>query len=210
MRKAARMSKPTWIAFLAGAVVVLLGLAAMALAAEAGWVAGINGAPSFTRDGKTAPLRRGEAVQIGDRIRTDDISKVKILLGDDSVLNIGPRTEVTIDELTLSSGGRKGRLAVLFGRFRLSVEPWLTGASDFEVQTPSATAGVRGTVLWGDTELDAICALEGTVEVRPRTGDASARLETGHCVTHMARGETSPFAPGQDQLAKYLKEVTLD
>ncbi|HSP97376.1 MAG TPA: hypothetical protein VL049_09065 [Candidatus Dormibacteraeota bacterium] len=55
-------------------------------------------------------------------------------------------------------------------------------------------AGVRGTVLSGDTTLDAICALQGTVT----------------CVTKMAAGETKPLVPTRDELARYLKEVSLD
>jgi hypothetical protein len=99
---------------------------------------------------------------------------------------------------------------VLFGRFKLAIADWLNGPSDYQVDTPTAVAGVRGTVLWGDTQLDAICALRGHVEVRTVRGNATATLEAGHCVTDMAKGEVAPLVPSREDLEKYLREVTLD
>lgn len=195
---------------LAAAAALLLWFTTAALAADAGWVAGINGQPSVTRAGKAAPLKRGDPVSVGDHIITDAASKVKVLLADDSVLAIGPRSDVTIDELALGPAQRTGRLQVLVGRFKLAIAAWLNGPSDYEVRTPTAVAGVRGTVLWGDTELDTICALHGTVEVRAARGNAVATLDAGHCVSHMGQGETAPLTPSREELEKYLREVSLD
>jgi hypothetical protein len=198
------------VAFLTAGTLAALPVAGSAWGAEAAWVAGVNGAPTVTRAGRTEPLGRGDAVAIGDTVTTDDAAKVKLLLADDSVLTIGPRTQVTIDELLLGPGERKGRVRVLAGRFKMAVAAWLTGPSAFEVATPTAIAGVRGTVLWGDTEIDTICALEGNVEVRAVRGKAVAKLATGHCVTKMGSGEPVPVVPGREQLERYLKEVALD
>src|SRR6185369_8126614 len=102
------------------ALVLPFWCAGLALAAnEAGSVTAINGTPTVMRGTATAPLKRGDTVLIGDRIETDATAKVKVLLADDSVLAIGPRSQVTIDELVLSSDGRKGRLSVLVGRFKI-------------------------------------------------------------------------------------------
>jgi len=193
------------------ALVLPFWCAGLALAAnEAGSVTAINGTPTVMRGTATAPLKRGDTVLIGDRIETDATAEVKVLLADDSVLAIGPRSQVTIDELVLEGGARKGRLDVLVGRFKLAIADWLSGSSDYEVRTPTAIAGVRGTVLWGDTELDAICALRGHVQVRTVRGSAVAELDPGRCVTHMSRGETEPLVPSREDLDKYLREVTID
>ncbi len=193
------------------AFVLLLHCAATAARAEeVGWVARVNGEPQVFRGGVGEPLRRGDAVMRGDRVRTGAEAKVKILLADDSVLAIGPRSEVAIDELSLAAEQRTARVQVYFGRFKLAVAAWLSGASEYEILTPSAVAGVRGTVLWGDTGLDAICALAGTIEVRARQSGSRATLSAAHCVTGMAKGETAPLTPSREQLADYLREVTLD
>jgi len=190
------------------ALALLLG-ASMARAGEAGMVAGISGAPTVTRAGAAQPLKRGDSIAVGDRISTDATARVKILLSDDSVLSIGSQTEVVIDELLLSGPSRTAKLRVLVGRFKLAIAAWFGGPTDYEIATPTAVAGVRGTVLWGDTTLDAICALSGTVEVKTVKGNANATLGAGQCVTKMAAGETQPLVPSADDLARYLKEVSL-
>jgi hypothetical protein len=195
------------------ALLVLLGgmLPAVAAATEAGVVVRVNGAPTVQHAGKTELLKRGSSVATSDIIETDASSKVKILLNDDSVLAIGPKSRVTVTDFVLDSAGRKVGLQVLTGRFKLAIAMFFGGMTDYEIRTPTAVAGVRGTVLWGDTELDAICALEGSIEVRPRTGaGAPAQLSTGECVKEMAAGKTVPLKPTAEQLAAYLKEVTLD
>jgi hypothetical protein len=182
-----------------------------AVAGEAGLVARINGAPTVQHAGKTELLKRGSSVITGDVIETDASSKAKILLADDSVLAIGPKSRVNVSDLVLDSSGRTVRLQVLAGRFKIAITKFFGGQTDYEIRTPTAVAGVRGTVLWGDTDLDAICALEGNIEVRPRTGaGAPARLSTGECVSQMAAGKTAPLKPSAEDLAAYLKEVTLD
>jgi len=190
-------------------MILTISLASPMHAVEAGLVAGINGAPTVTRAGMTQPLKRGDAVDVGDRLTTDAHAKLKILLADDSVLNIGPQTEVVVDELLLGDN-RTGKLRVLAGRFKLAIAAWFGGSSDYQIDMPTAVAGVRGTVLWGDTTLDAICALQGTVEVRAVKGSANATLKAGECVTKMAAGETAPLTPSREDLLRYLKEVQLD
>lgn len=185
------------------------GHASQTLAADVAWVARINGAPMITRAGKTDPLKVGDTVQVGNVIETNDSSKVKILLGDDSLLDVGPKSRVSLDEFLIHSQGRKVRLQVAVGRFKLAVPKFFGGGTDYEVRTPTALAGVRGTVLWGDTDLDAICSLEGTIEVRSlKATGLPARLAAGACVHQMAEGKAAPFKPSAADLAGYLKMVT--
>lgn len=195
-----------------GAVLLaLLGGASIAMAGEAGLVARVNGAPTVQHDGKTELLKRGSSVFTGDVVETDATSKAKILFADDTVLAIGPKSRVNISDFVLDANGRTVRLRVLAGRFKVAIAKFFGGQTDYEIRTPTAVAGVRGTVLWGDTDLDAICALEGNIEVRPRTGaGAPAQLSAGECVGQMAAGKTTPLKPTAAELAAYLKEVTLD
>lgn len=188
--------------------VLLLISASPAHAEPLAKVTAINGSPAVVRDGKREALQRGAALGAADEITTDKVSKVELALADKSVLDIGPETRVRLGDLQVTTEARTGRLAVLAGRFKLAVAKFL-GTTDWEVETPTAVAGVRGTVLWGDTQLDAICALEGHVEVRVTKGTAVAEVGAGTCVRDMAKQLTTPFAPTAQQLDAYLKEVTL-
>lgn len=182
-----------------------------AYAEEAGLVVRINGAPTVERAGTATPLHRGDVVSTGDTIDTDEAAKVKILLADDSVLAIGPRSHVAVHDFSLTPQSRTVRLEVLAGRFKIAIAKFFGGTTNYVVRTPTAVAGVRGTVLWGDTQLDAICALDGNVEVRPLNETSTpAQLATGECVHRMGSGKTTAFTPSSQDLAAYLREVTLD
>jgi hypothetical protein len=102
---------------------------------------------------------------------------------------------------------------VVSGKFLASVAKWIGGGgSEFKVTTPNAVAGVRGTVLWGDVERDAICALYGTITVKSvKGGDTTEKtLEAGHCVTKMKDGQTDPLTPDAATVQTYLGEVRPD
>lgn len=212
MSKPAR-PRPLWRAVCcSGLCSVLLLCASAAPAADnPASVIQINGSPRLQRLGQAADLRPGMAVPLDAIIETDQTAKVKVRLADDSVLEIGPQSRVTLREFVVQSSRRRVRLEVLLGRFRLAITAFVGGVSDYEVRTPTAVAGVRGTVLWGDTDVDAICALEGHVEVRPLTGSAPpAQLAAGECVRQMGKGTALPFVPSPEDLANFLKQVTLD
>ncbi len=189
--------------------VLLIVSAASAWAVEPAVVVRINGAPLIERAGTPQSLSEGMKMRVGDVIVTDAAAKVKLLLADDSVLAIGPRSRVVLEEFVLGES-RTARLDVLVGRFKLAIAKFFGRESDYQVRTPTAVAGVRGTVLWGDTELDTICALDGQVQVQPTAGQSAVTVTAGACVSHMASGSAVPLRPTAAEIAAYLKEVTLD
>ncbi len=188
---------------------LLLAGAASAGVSEPGLVVRINGTPTVECAGKTQPLSEGAKVHVGDVVVTDASAKLKVLLADDSVLAIGPRSRVLLDEFALGDD-RRVRLNVLAGRFKIAVAKFFGRNSDYQVRTPTAVAGVRGTVLWGDTDLDTICALDGQVEVRPTVGQSVVSVTAGRCLSQLASGTVVPLQPSAAEMAEYLKQVTLD
>jgi len=193
--------------------ILLVGItlvAATVEAADLAVVAGINGAPTRLHDGATVAVRRGDGVTASDIVVTDAHSKIKLLLADDSVLTVGPNSQLRVDQVLMSGTTHIGRLGVLAGQFKLALATFLGGAVDYEVRTPTAVAGVRGTVVWGDTVRDAICALDGHVEVRPLAAPAGATLNAGDCVSQMSAGRLEPLHPSASELQAYLRDVTLE
>lgn len=183
--------------------------AAPAWAAEVGLVGGLSGDVVLWRAGKAYRLNRGNAVQATDELETRADGKVRVLFKDDSVLTIGPRSRVKLTAYEIAGDKRSFALDVVKGRFKIAVAKGFLGATDGKIHTPTAVAGVRGTVVWGDTELDAICALEGDVEVKSQKGRGAKGLKGGECVAKMGEGKTEPIAPSAEDLKKFLAEVTL-
>lgn len=125
-------------------------LVAVARAQEpAGHVATLEGRAEVQRAGQTTwtALAPGGDVFVGDRLRTADGARLKLLMSDDSVLTLGPRSELTIDEQVVRADGPStSRMGQLVGSLRAVVtERYGTRGSSFEVKTPTAVAGVRGT-----------------------------------------------------------------
>ncbi len=157
-------------------------------------------------------ITAGDTLAAGDEVETGPDGKVRLRLVDASVLAIGNGTRIGLVELT-QDDERRGRLSLATGRFWMHVTAWIgSGASLVEVATPTAVAGVRGTTLWGDTDVDAICALEGTIEVRSLVAPTvpPVTLGAGSCASRLSRGELAPLAPGAEEVERYLREVLID
>ncbi|HEY2775896.1 MAG TPA: FecR domain-containing protein [Candidatus Binatia bacterium] len=172
----------------------------------------IEGEAYVVHGGASTAAAAGDSLVAGDGIQTGAIGKMSLKLRDDSVLAIGPSTRASLDELVIDDRSRSGRIRVLVGKFWMHVTKWTgSGESRYDVSTPSAVAGVRGTTLWGDTGVDTICALEGSIEVRSlKQGSlAPATLETGHCASELSQGRLTPVAPAPEQIRKYLDEVLI-
>ena len=177
--------------------------------APVGVVAIVNGAATSSFNNKSYKLEIGSQVLIGDVLTTDASGRLKVVLNDDTVINLGSATTFAVDAFSLKGGERKVSLTVKAGRFLASVAKWFGSNSDWQVSTPNAVAGVRGTTLWGDTDVDAICALYGTIDVTSKTGGEATKvkLDAGKCAAKMKEGKTDPLAPSAEQVQKYLSEV---
>ena len=178
----------------------------------AGMVAKTEGVVTAEGLGKKRHLHAGDAIKNGDVIITGDASKIKVLLADDSVINLGARTHFEIGKIEVKDGTRTISMKIVSGKFMAAVSRWFGGGgNNWQIETPTAVAGVRGTVLWGDTQLDAICALYGTIEVKSLSGGegTKVKLEAGNCAAKMAQGKTEPLKPTAEEVAKYLSEVTI-
>lgn len=194
-------------------VCTLIGIAPMPAASAPKSVAVVvatEGTALVQRDGQTYRLIVGFPLYEGDTVQTSKSGKLRLSLADNSVLNIGPATKLSLSQFATTGSERSFSVDVLFGRFKMDIAKWFFGGTQGTITTPSAVVGVRGTVVWGDTELDAVCALEGTVELAPRSAiAASVTLNAGECVGGMAGGKTEPLAPTPEQVAGYLEQVTI-
>lgn len=176
---------------------------------QIGVVGGLTGQVRLIRQGKTYTMASGTPVRQDDRIETLSDGKVRILFRDDSVLSVGPRSQVVLETFTVGEAGRRFSLKVLQGRFKIAVAKWFLGPTRGLIDLPTAVVGVRGTVVWGDTDLDAVCALDGTVDLTAKSTSQRQSLQHGACRTRMKEGEPIPVQPTAEQLKAYLAEVSL-
>lgn len=119
-------------------------------AAPRGTVSYVKGSAERTGAGPASwsTLATATAIFEGDRVRTNDDSRLEIRLQDGSMLRLGARSEVGLEQLKVGGKGggtKKVRTRLLLGRVWAAVTKLVGQESHFEVTTANAVAGVRGT-----------------------------------------------------------------
>src|SRR5271169_3720532 len=96
--------------------------------------------------GATIGAAAGVGVNVGDRIVTGPNGHAVIVLNDQSRLDLGPSSSITLDQFTISGGATTARISLFSGVMRSLVNAVSGGAAaDYRVHTPNAVAAVRGT-----------------------------------------------------------------
>jgi hypothetical protein len=131
-------------------VLLVLGLFAVSLqaAVPVAQVAAVSGGVTVVRSdsGTAEALIAKDKIYLNDLIKTDDQGRVKLLLGDDSLLKVSPASELRVSEMVVGpSDESRTTLNLLKGKLRSLVGKKLGANSRFEVHTSVAVAGVRGT-----------------------------------------------------------------
>lgn len=113
----------------------------------AGSFLSVNGPVQIQRSGgATIGAAAGVGVNVGDRIVTGANGHAVIVLNDQSRLELGPASSITLDQFTVSGGAAATRVSLFSGVMRSLVNAASGGAAaDYQVHTPNAVAAVRGT-----------------------------------------------------------------
>lgn len=182
-----------------------------AAAATIGSIDAVEGTASLTRAGKTTVAAKGASLAVGDTLTTVDPGKLRLLFRDGTLIALGSKSKITLTAFKTTNDGRTARFDVAAGKFWAKVSAWAGGGPSFlEYRTPNAVAGVRGTTLWGDIDVDAICSLDGSIEVRSTVGASpSAVLAAGECAAQLSQGKTTPLKPTATQVEAYLDQVLI-
>jgi hypothetical protein len=94
--------------------------------------------------GATIGAASGVGVNVGDRIITGANGHAVLILNDQSRLEVGPGTNIALDQFTV--GGGPTRVSLFSGVMRSLVNAGSGGAgANYQVHTPNAVAAVRGT-----------------------------------------------------------------
>jgi hypothetical protein len=141
---------------------LLLALLAVSPAlAAVGNVTVVEG-PAFRtpKGGAEQPLKQGADVELDDTLRTGPEGTVKLTLTDQSVVVLGPDSELVVERAEFEGQERsKVSLKLLVGGVWAKVKKAIVGSdSTFEVSAARAVAGVRGTIF----RVDATPLIVGT------------------------------------------------
>jgi hypothetical protein len=201
-------------AFVVGLIMTFLTCAAFASEATVGSVLAARGAVFLDTAGVQQPIVAGTPVNRGDTIVTA-AGKVKIALGNGSIISVGENSRLRIVGHAATSGDVKTRVGLISGALRLFVAK-VTPSGKFEVETETAIAAVRGTdwVIEATPDLTSVALVSGVVAVSARDGQSRTPvvLDSSGQGTDVRRGETpTPVVRwGAQRFATTLARATFE
>ena len=151
---------------------MLLALISAAFAGEAAAATGgrvdfaTSGATVAGNDGQQRPLAKGTEIGTGDTIRTDAAARAQIRFTDGSYVSLQPNTEFAIKDYNFD-GKTDGSESGVFGLAKGAMRA-VTGLigrvnrNKYQITTPTATVGIRGTGGRIEVLLDGSTLIAGT------------------------------------------------
>jgi ferric-dicitrate binding protein FerR (iron transport regulator) len=183
---------------------------AAAAQVRAGSIAALNGSATIRRGPRTIPAALAMEILVGDSLATSARSSLTVAMVDGSRLTLSESSSFTIDRAGVGGPKRDSTLSLLKGHLRAVVKFTTGGRSpNFEVRTPNAIAGVRGTDFETAYIVGKPCpgfprcfrytdvgVYEGAVEVRNPTSarPVAVRVAAGYETTVPC--ELPPSSPG--------------
>ena len=167
--------KPMTVTILAACAATCLGHAAVAEPSSVGAVDKVQEQAVAVQAGASRDLAAAGPVYFRDKLRTGPGARLEAKLDDGTVLTLGEKGKLTVDEFVYRPGeqGNKLALNVTKGAF-LFVGGKIEGPTggNVSIKTPIGTLGVRGTTVWGGP-IDGgfgVLVLKGEVWVKTKHG----------------------------------------
>ena len=200
-----------WIRLLACQCLIAATLPAVA-ATAIGKVDRTEGPCQGAIAGTVNDLSPGLPVFVDEAISTGPDARIAVSLDDGTMLTLGEKASLTLDDFVFDPSGEDKLHAAITGAFRfVSGKLAPGGTREASVTTPVAVIGVRGTDFWGGP-IDGnfgVVLLEGAIAVTANGGTVTLGA-TGQGTSIAAAGA----APGPmtnwpaDKLARALATVT--
>lgn len=197
-------------AIILAAVIVLI-LPDIAEAAPSGSFTRVKGQVFVKYKSGKRKARVGMKVYVGNVIQTGKRSRVKLLMTDRTIINLGPNSKLRVRRYKSEPKKRirKSSFDLVYGKIRAKVPRG--GKNDIRFKTPTAVAGVRGTeliILFDEaTGESVVISIEGSVNVYDAQGGGGVVLLPGMATNVLAGGVPArafAFDPGT------LNELRID
>ena len=197
-----------------GLLSAVLLVATAAAAEEVGTVASVRGAADIGRGGTQTAAVVGAPVELGDELHTGADGQLRVVFRDDSVIDLTESSSLVVDQQVFdpSTSHFSSLMRLVQGKARALVGKYYgTPGAAYEVQTPTAVAGVRGTtfLVAYNPDLDAteVIGIHGRVQVRSldeRIGESV--YVTSREMTTVFR-EEAPTAPEEIEERLFHHEI---
>jgi ferric-dicitrate binding protein FerR (iron transport regulator) len=171
---------------------------------HAGSITAINPKGAVVRDAtkQTEEATKGKDLNFRDLVSTEATGRMRMVLLDGSILNLGSQSQMHINENDPKT--RKTEVELVAGRVRAQVRKISNPNGEWEVRTSTAVCGVLGTDFFVETDgtKTRLVVFEGKVRFTPLSkgliaaGTSAVTLIAGQTSTAVAGAVASPVAAG--------------
>lgn len=204
---ASKVIKPRLSFYLILSILIFF-LAAPASAADpAGSIDGVTGTAYYRPKGsdKWAIALKGQALAVGDRVKTGSDGRASLLFSEGSKISIGNESELEVTEFLIKKKKRSAVYSLSAGKMRAAISKF-SGSSDIKVKTPTSVSGVKGTefIVMNQGSANVLFGKEDAVTVSGN--DSKTVMLTPGTMTENTRGG-SPIEPVAVDPGSALEEV---
>jgi len=180
----------------------------MGQAAPVGKITRLDGRVDITSPGQVArPAAVGDEVNVGDILRAKSESKAEVTFVDGNILRLSRNTRVQITQYMVETDRRRGLFNLFRGRIQSIVKSTLARAfgqewrNRFEIHTPTAVVGVRGTnfLTYYEKGVSGAVFYEGTgYGFSRKREDAIKTIEAGQAMLVVSEDQPPMIRPATD------------
>jgi hypothetical protein len=97
--------------------------------------------------GQSRSLSAGSSVHANELIRSAEDSVANLQFIDQTKLSVGPKSQVRLDKFVYDPSKKAGSVVIQAGKGAYRFATGVQDSANYQIKTPYATLGVRGTVL---------------------------------------------------------------
>jgi hypothetical protein len=131
--------------FLSFLLVLQLIIPYSTFAAAVGEFTSMVGKVSQTRGKELITPLVKSPIELNDLIATDRVSSASMAFSDDSTITLSENSKLEIKEFLFKDQSRRGVFSLAIGKLTAKVQKFIGGENVFEINSPTAGVGVRGT-----------------------------------------------------------------
>ncbi len=164
------------------------------------------------RGGASTPLVPGMELRDRDQLKTGANSRLLLMMADGSLVKLGEKGSLGLDAMRLRGDSVfEAAMKVAQGAFRFTTQAGakFRGRREVSITVATLTVGIRGTDLWGKSDLDRqiVCLIEGKIEVTP-PGESPIGMDQPLSFYIREKGQSQPVATVPlDQLKEWAAET---
>jgi hypothetical protein len=165
----------------------------------------VQGTVQVSKGSGWAALKNGDTVPVGADVKTGAGSSCILKWAGGNVIKITPMSTVSVSAERTAAGDEKSSVNLKQGKVNAHAKKLSTAGSSFNVKTPTAVAGVRGTDILAEIQAGNVSFAVSDGQLELTIGEEVFMLDDGFLVSVDPDGAFSEPVPIPQEMLEELK-----